>query len=78
LLLEKANQVLFRVRPDANKIEVKRAIETLFKVKVEKVRMNRYLGKLRRVGRNVGRLPQWKKAYVTLKEGDKIELFGGA
>ena len=78
LLLEKANQVLFRVRPDANKIEVKRAIETLFKVKVEKVRMNRYLGKIRRVGRNMGRLPQWKKAYVTLKEGDKIELFGGA
>ena len=78
LLSEKANQVLFRVRPDANKIEVKHAIETLFKVKVEKVRMNRYLGKLRRVGRNVGRLPQWKKAYVTLKEGDKIELFGGA
>ena len=77
-LSEKANQVLFRVRPDANKIEVKHAIETLFKVKVEKVRMNRYLGKLRRVGRNVGRLPQWKKAYVTLKEGDKIELFGGA
>ena len=78
LLLEKANQVLFRVRPDANKIEVKHAIETLFKVKVEKVRMNRYLGKIRRVGRNMGRLPQWKKAYVTLKEGDKIELFGGA
>ena len=78
LLLEKANQVLFRVRPDANKIEVKHAIETLFKVKVEKVRMNRYLGKIRRVGRNMGRLSQWKKAYVTLKEGDKIELFGGA
>ena len=78
LLLEKANQVLFRVRPDANKIEVKHAIETLFKVKVEKVRMNRYLGKIRRVGKNMGRLPQWKKAYVTLKEGDKIELFGGA
>ena len=78
LLMEKANQVLFRVRPDANKIEVKHAIETLFKVKVEKVRMNRYLGKIRRVGKNMGRLPQWKKAYVTLKEGDKIELFGGA
>ena len=78
LLMEKANQVLFRVRPDANKIEVKHAIETLFKVKVEKVRMNRYLGKIRRVGRNMGRLSQWKKAYVTLKEGDKIELFGGA
>jgi large subunit ribosomal protein L23 len=78
LLGEKTNQVLFRVRPDANKIEVKRAIETLFKVKVLKVRMARYLGKIRRVGRNTGRLPQWKKAYVTLKQGDKIDFFGGA
>ena len=78
LLGEKTNQVLFRVRPDANKIEVKRAIETLFKVKVLKVRMIRYLGKIRRVGRNAGRLPQWKKAYVTLKQGDKIDFFGGA
>lgn len=78
LLSETTNQVLFKVRPDANKIEVKKAVETLFKVKVVKVRMSRYLGKMRRVGRNMGRLPQWKKAYVTLKEGDKIDLFGGA
>lgn len=78
LLSETANQVLFRVRPDANKIEVKKAIETLFKVKVIKVRIGRYLGKTKRVGKNVGRLPQWKKAYVTLKEGDKIDFFGGA
>ncbi len=78
LLSETAHQVLFRVRPDANKIEVKKAIEALFKVKVIKVRMARYLGKMRRVGRNAGRLPQWKKAYVTLKEGDKIDFFGGA
>jgi large subunit ribosomal protein L23 len=78
LLGEKANQVLFKVRPDANKIEVKKAVEGLFKVKVVKVRMARYLGKVRRVGRNTGRLPQWKKAYVTLKEGDRIDFFGGA
>ena len=78
LLAEKTNQVLFRVRPGANKIEVKQAVEALFKVKVLKVRMSRYLGKIRRVGRNMGRLPQWKKAYVTLKEGDKIDFFGGA
>ena len=78
LLVEKANQVLFKVRPDANKIEVKRAVEALFKVKVLKVRMARCLGKVRRVGRNSGRLPEWKKAYVTLKEGDKIDFFGGA
>jgi large subunit ribosomal protein L23 len=78
VLSEKNNQVLFRVRPDANKIEVKQAVETLFKVKVLNVRMTRYLGKIRRVGRNTGRLPTWKKAYVTLKEGDKIDFFGGA
>ena len=77
-LTETVNQVLFKVRPDANKIEVKHAVETLFKVKVEQVRMARYLGKIRRVGKNIGRRPTWKKAYVTLKEGDKIDFFGGA
>jgi large subunit ribosomal protein L23 len=78
LLTEKAKQVLFKVRPEANKIEVKHAVETLFKVKVVKVRMARYLGKIRRIGRHMGRRPEWKKAYVTLKEGDKIDFFGGA
>jgi len=78
LLTEAANQVMFKVRPDANKIEVKRAVETLFKVKVEKVRVARYLGKIRRVGRSMGRRSDWKKAYVTLREGDKIDFFGGA
>jgi large subunit ribosomal protein L23 len=43
-----------------------------------KVRMARYLGKIRRIGRSMGRRPQWKKAYVTLREGDKIDFFGGA
>jgi large subunit ribosomal protein L23 len=78
LLAETTQQVLFKVRPDANKVEVKQAVEALFKVKVTKVRMARYLGKMRRVGRSVGRRPQWKKAYVTLKQGDKIDIFGGA
>jgi large subunit ribosomal protein L23 len=78
LLTEAANQVLFKVRPDANKIEVKRAVETLFKVKVEQVRIARYLGKMRRIGRSMGRRSDWKKAYVTLREGDKIDFFGGA
>lgn len=78
LLAETAQQVLFKVHPSANKVEVKRAVEALFKVKVVKVRMARYLGKIRRVGRNIGRRPQWKKAYVTLREGDKIDFFGGA
>lgn len=77
-LVEKANQVIFRVQPHANKIEVKKAVESFFKVTVVKVRMVRYLGKIRRVGRSVGRKPMWKKAYVTLKEGDKIDFFGAA
>jgi large subunit ribosomal protein L23 len=78
LLAEKTQQVLFKVRPDANKIEVRKAVETLFKVKVVRVRMARYLGKTRRVGRSMGRRSQWKKAYVTLREGEKIDFFGGA
>ena len=78
LLAESTEQVLFKVRPDANKIEVRKSVEALFKVRVVKVRMARYLGKVRRIGRNLGRRPQWKKAYVTLREGDKIDFFGGA
>jgi large subunit ribosomal protein L23 len=78
MLAENTQQVLFKVSPDANKIEVKKAVETLFKVKVVKVRIARYLGKIRRIGRNVGRRADWKKAYVTLREGDKIDFFGGA
>jgi large subunit ribosomal protein L23 len=75
LVNEEANQVVFRVRPWANKVEVRSAVERLFKVKVMKVRTVNYLGKLRRVGRNVGRRPSWKKAYVTLKQGERIDFF---
>ncbi len=78
LIGEKSNQVLFKVQPEANKIEVKKAVEALFRVRVVKVRLIRYLGKIKRVGKSSGRLPQWKKAYVTLKEGEKIDFFGGA
>ena len=77
-LTESANQVLFKVHANANKIEVKRAVEALFKVTVEQVRIARYLGKMRRIGKSMGRRSNWKKAYVTLKEGDKIDFFGGA
>lgn len=75
LVNESGNQVVFRVRREANKEEVRRAVETLFKVKVKKVRTINYLGKVRRVGRNFGRRPAWKKAYVTLAEGQRIDLF---
>lgn len=76
MLNESSNQVVFKVRPDANKIEIRQQVEALFKVTVLGVRTARYLGKKRRVGRNVGRLPLWKKAVVTLKEGDRIDFFG--
>ncbi len=78
LVNELGNQVLFRVRRDANKLEIQKAVETFFKVKVTKVRTVRVLGKLRRVGRVVGRRSDWKKAYVTLAEGQRIDFFEGA
>ena len=78
LVNEVGNQVLFRVDPRANKVEIRQAVERLFKVKVEKVRTSRQLGKIRRVGRHQGRRPDWKKAYVTLAEGSRIDFFEGA
>ena len=78
LVNELGNQVVFRVHPRANKVEIRHAVETLFKVKVEKVRTSRLLGKARRVGRHLGRRPNWKKAYVTLAEGSRIDFFEGA
>ncbi len=78
LVNEQGNQVVFRVHREANKVEIRQAIETLFKVKVEKVRTSRQLGKMRRIGRHQGRRPDWKKAYVTLAEGSRIDFFEGA
>ena len=75
---ETENIVAFEVDPRANKIEVKKAVEAQFKdVKVEDVRILRGHGKVRRQGRWVGRRSDWKKAYVRLKEGSKIEFFEG-
>jgi large subunit ribosomal protein L23 len=74
---EKANQVVFRVRPGASKQAVRDAVESMFKVTVLKVRTLRILGKKRRRGRVVGSRPDWKKAYITLKQGDRIEFFEG-
>jgi large subunit ribosomal protein L23 len=78
LVSELANQVVLRVHPHANKVEIRLAVEQLFGVKVEGVRTSRVLGKTRRVGRHVGRRSTWKKAYVTLAEGHRIEFFEGA
>ncbi|MDD3763874.1 MAG: 50S ribosomal protein L23 [Nevskiales bacterium] len=76
---EKANQAVFKVARDAEKNEIKRAVETLFSVKVEGVRTVNVQGKTKRFGRSEGRRSDWKKAYVTLAEGQEIDfLVGGA
>ena len=75
---EEQNVIAFEVSRDANKIQVKRAVEAQFKVKVAEVRIANCHGKVRRRGRVAGRRPDWKKAYVRLAEGEKpIELFEG-
>jgi large subunit ribosomal protein L23 len=71
---EAHNQYFFRVAVGANKIEIKRAVEKLYKVKVAEVRTMRMLGKRKLLRRKVGYRPDWKKAIVTLKEGHTIEF----
>ena len=76
-LNEKSNQVIFEVEKGTNKYEIKKAVEQIFKVTVENVNTVVMRGKIKRVGKNFGKRPNWKKAYVTLKEGDKINFFEG-
>lgn len=75
VLREQRNQYHFEVAVDANKIEIKRAIESIFQVKVGSVRTQQVRGKLKRQGRTAGRRSDWKKAIVTLMPDQKIELF---
>lgn len=75
---DESNQITFKVDRRANKIEIKQAIEKLFKVTVLRVNTIRNKGKIKRMGRHSGKRPDWKKAVVTLKEGDRIEYFEGA
>jgi large subunit ribosomal protein L23 len=74
LMSEKQNKYVFRVSPKANKIQIKNAIERLFQKKVINVNTCNYAGKEKRLRGPLGRRPQWKKAIVTLKEGEKIDL----
>jgi len=77
LLKETDNKVLFRVAREANKIEIKKAVEEIFKVKVERVTTMNCKGKKKRLGRHEGKRPDWKKAIVTLKEGEKLDFIEG-
>lgn len=73
-LKEKFNQYVFEVVPSATKPDIKRAVQDIFKVRVTRVRTMNVLGQEKRFGRNTGKRPDWKKAIVTLKEGQKIDL----
>ena len=72
-----SQKVVFEVARDANKIEIRRAVQDLFKVTVTDVRTVVVRGKVKRVGRFSGQRPSWKKAFVTLKPGDDISFFEG-
>ena len=75
MLQEKSGKYVFEVLKDANKIEIKKAAETVFNVKVLKVNVISMRGKVKRLGRFQGRRADWKKAIVTLAEGQTIDLF---
>ena len=71
---EQDNRYVFEVLPGANKVQIKEAVEALFKVHVQRVRTMIMPGKFRRFGRGGGQRPDWKKAIVTLPAGEKIDL----
>jgi large subunit ribosomal protein L23 len=75
ILREDGRTLVFHVAPDANKIEIKRAIEQLLGAKVASIRTSIAHGKIKRQGRFAGQRPDWKKAYVKLREGEKMPEF---
>jgi large subunit ribosomal protein L23 len=78
LMNEEQNKVVFKIDKTVNKIELKKAIESIFNVTVEAINTLNIRGKKKRLGKWEGRRADWKKAIVTLKEGDTIEYFEGA
>ena len=78
MLKESENKVLVEVDTHANKLEIKRAIEEIFKVKVEKVATMKTEGKWKRYGKSLGKRPNRKKAVITLKKGEKLDFIEGA
>ena len=77
LMKDELNQIAFEVDKRANKIEIKESIEKIFKVHVVKVQTLNIKGEKKRVGRSQGKKPDWKKAVITLKEGETIDFFEG-
>ncbi len=77
MMKEAENKLLFKVSKNANKIEIKMAVEEIFKVKVDRVTTMNVLGKTKRMGKFEGKRPDWKKAIVKLKEGEKLDFVEG-
>ena len=75
---EASNTVSFLVHPAANRVQIKQAVEALLKVKVDRVNVLNVQGKVKRLGRFSGKRADWKKAFVKLKEGEKLELYESA
>jgi len=75
--LSESQVIALHVRLDATKHQIREAVEKVFNVKVDRIRTARFQGKIKRQGRNQGRRPDWKKAYITLKPGHKIEFLEG-
>ena len=76
VLSEEQNQFVFKVRKDANKTEIRKAVELMFEVKVESVQVLNMQGKKKRFRMTMGKRPDWKKAYVRLAEGSTIDFMG--
>jgi large subunit ribosomal protein L23 len=75
--LSQSQVIALHVKLDASKHQIREAVEKVFDVKVDQIRTARFQGKMKRQGRNQGRRPAWKKAYVTLKPGHKVEFLEG-
>lgn len=76
IVAEESNQIVFRVRPDATKAEIRKAVELLFEVKVDNVTVVNVRGKIKRHGQTSGRRASWKKAYVKLSGDSQIDFLG--
>jgi large subunit ribosomal protein L23 len=77
MVADKNEQIAFKVLSDATKLEIKAAVELMFKVQVDKVSVTNVKGKIKRMGRTMGRRKDWKKAYVCLKPGQEINFTAG-
>lgn len=78
IVADQNNQIVLKVATDASKPEIKKAVEMLFDVKVDRVQVTNVKGKTKRFGAKMGRRSDWKKAYITLQEGQEIDFLGGA